>query len=179
MECEPRSVGRKQLIPALSSEVKCPHNYRNDDELLLEVECSECPGTQDLTNNRCLAGILQILCSEARPNIIILKRHIHRRYRESALLPVLEAASDLAAMNRALSTRPEPSDRRCQTCEASVPRLVNRVRRELLDSPMEFISDRRGTITRLHEELGDVDCMHAPACVRRALGVDSGRGGNP
>jgi hypothetical protein len=166
-------IGRKQLVPALSSEVKCPHEYRNDDELRLEVECGDCPGPQDLTNNRCLAGLLQILCSEAMPNTIILKRHIHRRYRESTLLPVFETALELAAMNRALSTRPEPSDKRCLTCEASAAKQANRIRRELLDRPVDFIADRQGAISRARRGAENIDCARAPACVERAFGADT------
>ncbi len=175
MEGQPTSTGRKQLIPALNSEVKCPHEYRNDDELRLEVECGDCHGAQDLMNNRCLAGILQILCSEATPNTIILKRHIHRRYRESALLPVFEASLELAAMNRALQARNEPSDRRCLTCEASTARLVGRMRNALLDNPAGFIADRHGVTAEIRARAGDVECASAPACAKRAIGVTTER----
>jgi hypothetical protein len=177
MNGESTPIGRKQLVPALSSEVKCPHEYRNDDELRLEVECDDCPGPQDLTNNRCLAGLLQILCSEAMPNTIILKRHIHRRYRESTLLPVFETALELAAMNRALSTRPEPSDKRCLTCEASTAKQVHRIRRELLDNPVEFIADRQGAISRARRRTENIDCARAHACSERAFSGDNGRMG--
>lgn len=170
-------TGRKKLVPALSRETKCPHEYDDDQELCLEVECGGCPGAQDLTNNRCLTGILQILSSEAKPETVILKRHIHRRYRESRLSVVFTAASGLAAMNRALSTRWEPSDRRCLTCEASIPRLVARIRQELLECPVEFMDNRPAVIARILAELEDIDCPRLHDCVDRSVktGPDQGR----
>ncbi|UCE44782.1 MAG: hypothetical protein JSU93_05120 [Methanobacteriota archaeon] len=169
MKSEARAVGRKTLVPALSREMKCPHSYNDDEELSLDVECEGCPGSQDLSNDRCLTGILQILASEAEPEVLMLKRYIHRRYRESRLAPVLAAASELAALNRALSTRPEPSDGRCLTCPASMHRLADGLRNELLERPVEFMNDRSRAIDNIKKGLGGVKCARARACVAAVL----------
>ena len=168
-------MGRKTLVPALSREMKCPHSYNDDEELSLEIECEGCPGSQDLSNDRCLAGILQILASEAEPEALMLKRYIHRRYRESRLAPVLAAASELAALNRALSTRPKPSDSSCLTCPASMHRLADGLRKELLERPVEFMNERSKAIGNVKNGLEAIECARVHACVAAAL--EDGRAG--
>ena len=162
------STGRKTLVPILSREAKCQHTYEDDDELSLHVDCSECQGAQDLANNRCLTGVLQILSSEAKPDTLILKRHIHRRYREPCLSILMGMASELAAVNRALSMKSVPSDRRCLTCEASMPSLLGRIRREFLEDPRSFSETRAAVLDRIRDDLEDIDCDRLSGCVTRA-----------
>ena len=92
MESAGHKKGRKKLVPAMSRELACPHTYQEEDELRLEIDCSSCPGPQDVMNRRCMTGMVNILCSEAVPRTVILKRHIHKRYRESALEGAFRAA---------------------------------------------------------------------------------------
>ena len=169
-------IGRKKLVPALNHETKCDHAYDDDGELSLEVECANCPGAQDLANDRCLAGILQIIATEAKPEALVLKRHIHRRYRGPTLRPVLATAADLAALNRVLSARWEPSDSRCRTCDASTPELAARIRVKLLDRPTAFMEDRRKAVEGFLPEDNAVPCGGARACVARAFAFLTGSG---
>ena len=152
------STGRKKLVPVLSREAKCPHVYNDDDELCLDVDCSDCQGAQDLANSRCLTGILQILSSEAKPDAVVLRRHIHRRYREPCLSVLMRMASELAAVNRALSMRSEPSDRECLTCDASTAKLLKRMRRELLEDPRSFLEERAAVLNSIQGGLAAVEC---------------------
>ena len=171
------AIGRKKLVPVLSCEAKCPHKYSDDNELCLDVDCSDCQGAQDLENNRCLAGILQILSSEAKPDTLILRRHIHRRYRGPCLSTLMNVASDLASMNRALSMKPVLSDKECQTCEASAPKLLGRIRRELLEDPSSFLEGTAVIMNRVSEDLAVIDCERVSACVARAFSSWRTRGG--
>ncbi|UCE81006.1 MAG: hypothetical protein JSV94_00780 [Methanobacteriota archaeon] len=168
-------TGRKKLIPALSRESKCPHEYNDHEELCLEVDCDTCPGAQDLANNRCLAGILQILSSEATPETVVLKRHTHRRYRGPSLAPVFAAASDLAAMNRALSMHWRPSDKKCQTCRASAPCLTAKMRHQLLEDPTGFMCDKSAVITKACEEAKSIECPRLRDCIGVAFKVGAER----
>ncbi len=163
-----RLGARKKLVPAVSREVKCPHEYVDDDEFRLEVDCEACHGPQDLSNSRCLCGIMQILCSGARPNVLILKRRTHKRYREDHLSLVLQATSALEAMNRCLSVRRQVSDKRCQTCHASMSWIVGALRRDLLDDPLGFASDPEKALKRATKAVASTRCDEADRCVARA-----------
>ena len=168
MNGDSASTARKKLVPVLSREAKCQHEYDDDDELSLHVDCNECQGAQDLANKRCLTGVLQILSSEAKPDTLILRRHIHRRYREPCLSVLMGMASELAAVNRALSMKSVPSDRRCLTCEASIPNLLGRIRRELLEDPRSFFETRAEVLDGIRDDLAAIDCSRLGVCVARA-----------
>ena len=134
----------------------------------MDIDCGDCQGAQDPANNRCLTGILQILSSEAKPDALILRRHIHRRYREPCLSALVKMASELAAFNRALSMRSVPSDRKCLTCEASAPRLIGRIRRDLLEDPRSFFEERAAVLDKIRNDLAPIDCDRLLACIARA-----------
>ena len=163
-----RLGARKKLVPSVSRENKCPHEYVDDDELRLEVDCEACHGPHDLTNRRCLCGIMQILCSGARPNVLILKRKTHKRYREDHLSLVLQATSALEAMNRCLSLQSGASDRRCQTCQASMSWIVGALRRDLLDDPLAFATDPEAALRRALRAVKSTRCEEAETCIERA-----------
>lgn len=164
-----RIGGRKKLVPVVSREAKCPHEFVDDEELTLEVECESCHGPQDLANNRCLRGIVQVLCCGARPNILVLKRKIHKRYSGSPLPELIEAASGLEALNRCLSVPRELSDRRCQTCQASMPSLITALRRSFLDDPLGFVTDPERTLNGAVRSVAVTGCGDAPDCIHRAI----------
>lgn len=157
------------MIPAVGREVKCPHEYVDDDELRLEVDCEACHGPQDLANSRCLRGIVQVLCSGARPNVLILKRKTHKRYREKPLALVFEAASGLEALNRCLSVPREASDKHCQTCQASMPWILGALRRCFLDDPLRFMSDPDDVVQRAVGSVAVTRCGKASGCIHQAV----------
>ena len=164
-----RMGGRKKLVPVETSEAKCRHEFVDEDELRLEVECESCHGPQDLGNNRCLRGILQILCSGTRPNVLVLKRRIHKRYREGPLALVFEAASGLETMNRCLSVSDVLSDKRCQTCQASMPWIIGALRRSFLDDPLGFVADPESALDRTIGRVAVTNCGRASDCVQQAI----------
>lgn len=160
--------GRKKLVPVVGREAKCPHEYVEDDELRLEVECEGCHGPQDLANATCLRGIVQVLCSGARPNVLVLRRKTHKRYREKPLALVFEAASGLEAINRCLSAPHEASDKRCQTCQASMTWILGALRRCFLDDPLRFMQDPDGALDRALGSVAVTRCGKASDCIHQA-----------
>ncbi|MGB2826104.1 MAG: hypothetical protein WBC49_05660 [Thermoplasmata archaeon] len=164
-----RQGGRKKLVPAMDRELKCPHTYCEEEELRLEIDCSACPGDQDIRNRRCMSGIVQILSSEAVPQTVILKRHIHKRYRESSLVPAREAARELAVLTRTKTLLEPASDRRCQTCSASTSNVAGNLRYMLLDDPITYMKDASAIARRVRATAGPANCDKGPGCVETSL----------
>lgn len=153
----------------MDRELKCPHTYCEEEELRLEIDCSDCPGDQDMRNRRCMSGIVQILSSESVPQTVILKRHIHKRYRESALLPAHEAAQELAVLTRTKTLLEPASDRRCQTCSASTSNVAGNLRCRLLDDPIAYMKDASEVARRVRATAGRANCDKGPGCVETSL----------
>ena len=153
----------------MDRELKCPHTYCEEEELRLEIDCSACPGDQDMENRRCMSGIVQILASEAVPQTVILKRHIHKRYREPALLDACEAARELAVLTRTKAILEPASDRRCQTCSASTPNVAGNLRSMLLDDPIAYMKDASAVSKRVRTAAGPANCNKGPECVEASL----------
>lgn len=171
MESASRQQGRKKLVPAMNRELACPHAYQEEDELRLEIDCSSCPGPQDVMNKRCLTGMVNILCSEAVPQTVILKRHIHKRYRESALETAFQAARRLSALNRTISNHETASDGRCRTCHVSVPHTAAILRRTLLDDPVNYAVALPSLAAEARARACGAKCDRASGCVEKALSL--------
>jgi 50S ribosomal subunit-associated GTPase HflX len=171
MESANRQQGRKKLVPAMNREQACPHTYQEEDELRLEIDCSSCPGAQDIRNRRCMSGMIHILSSEAVPNTIILKRHIHKRYREPALQRAFYAAGQLSVLNRAVANPDVASDTRCQTCRASTPRTAARLRQALLDDPMGYIDSLPALTARLRSDIEGACCANGEKCLEQVTAL--------
>lgn len=169
MERVRRQGGRKKLVPAMDRELKCPHTYCEEEELRLEIDCSACAGDQDMLNRRCMSGIVQILSSEAVPQTVVLKRHIHKRYRESALLTARGASQELAALTRTKAVLEPASDRRCQTCRASMSNVAGSLRRMLLDDPIAYMNNASAVARRVRETARPANCHKGLECVETSL----------
>jgi hypothetical protein len=161
--------GRKKLVPARDRELKCPHTYCEEEELRLEIDCSDCSGAQDMQNRRCMSGIVQILSSEALPHTVTLKRHIHKRYREQALHLTLSAAQELAVLNRTSANVDAASDKRCRTCHASAPRIADTLRHLLLNDPIAYTKDFLSITEHIGAASKPANCRNGPECVETAL----------
>jgi K+/H+ antiporter YhaU regulatory subunit KhtT len=161
--------GRKKLVPTRDRELKCPHNYFEEEELRLEIDCSGCSGAQDLENRRCMSGIVQILSSEALPSTVTLKRHIHKRYRERALRLALSAAKELAVLNRTSTNADAASDKRCRTCHASASRIAAALRDALLDDPTTYAEDFASVAQEIEAAPRQANCESGSDCVEKAL----------
>jgi hypothetical protein len=159
----------KKLVPAISSESKCPHEYSEEDGLQLEIDCSDCQGAQDLSNRKCVSGILNVISASTEPDAIILKRFIHKRYRGEPVKRVAAMASELATLNRAIASAERPSDRRCRTCPASAERVLDAARRMLLENPLGYLGERRAILSGLRAAHTRCECTRADACVEAAL----------
>ena len=116
-----------------------------------------------------MSGIVQILSSEAVPQTVILKRHIHKRYRESALLPAREAARELAVLTRTKTFMEPASDRKCQTCSASMSNIAGNLRYMLLDDPIAYMRDASEIARRVRATVGPANCDKGPECVETSL----------
>src|SRR4030065_369296 len=108
----------KRMAPSASPETCCSHEYLEDDDLVLSIDCNACAGAHDLSNQRCYAGVLNILASGAQPDSIVLRRYIDKRYRGEAVKAAALAASERASPRRGIAALEPPSDRRCRTCPA-------------------------------------------------------------
>lgn len=159
----------------MNREQVCPHSYCEEEELRLEIDCSACPGAQDIRNGRCLSGMMHILCSEAVPQTVILKRHIHKRYRESALGRAFFAARLLSTLNRAIANPDPASDRRCRTCSASIPRTALALRQVLLDDPIRYMDSRSPISANLPGNVAGAACERGVKCVDDALALGGAR----
>lgn len=165
----PRRGPSKKLAPTIGPDSGCPHCYTEDEGLQLEIDCSQCNGAHDLSNNKCLSAVLNVLAGGAQPEAIILKRFMHKRYRGEAVDVASAASSALASLNRAIISAPRPSDRRCRTCAASKDQLLTTIKRLLLDDPLEYVSDSSGLVARLRDGISHVSCGDADSCLEAAL----------
>jgi hypothetical protein len=131
----------KKLAPAPDPESVCPHKYAEEERIILEIDCSDCSGAQDLENTKCLVGVMRIICGGAEPGAVILKRSLHKRYRDNTVSLLRASASELVRLNRALSSTERPSDKRCRTCPASRENVLKTLRRRLLSDPRGYLSN--------------------------------------
>ncbi|HJX04965.1 MAG TPA: hypothetical protein VJ489_04010 [Thermoplasmata archaeon] len=164
-----RSLGpTKKRAPSKTPEVACPHSFVEDEGLNLEVECESCTGAHDLSNSKCLGGVVLALTVGAHPESIILKRAIHKRYRDEAIRVATETAVRLANLSRALSAADPPSDRTCRTCPARREQILSLLRSELLRDPMGCVSEKWNPQSVLRS-LGTVRCSKVQGCVQEVL----------
>lgn len=158
----------KKLAPALAPESACKHEFAVADGLQLEVDCETCAGAQDLENRVCMVGIMNVVARGAVPDIIILKRFMHRRYRGDAVRTVAEAASELSSLTRALRCASTPSDRRCRTCPCSLVVLVTRLRTMLLEDAAAYIREPARARLALSEAVEKSGCEKGAQCANHA-----------
>ena len=136
---------------------------------MLSIDCNACAGAHDLRNQRCYAGVLNILASGAQPDSIVLKRYIHKRYRGEAVRIVIMAASELASLRRGIAALDPPSDRKCRTCPASAHRVLLQARLHLAESPLSPPVDRLALTNMILQRVTADACEKAPTCVSRIL----------
>src|SRR4030042_4659933 len=155
----------KRMAPSTSPETCCPHELFSEYELGLSIDCNACPGAHDLCNQRCYAGVLNIMASGAQPDSIVLRRYIHKRYRGEAVKAAALAASELASLRRGIAALEPPSDRRCRTCPASAHHVILQARLRLVERPLCPPEDRAAMTSLILERAGAAACEGAPAVV--------------
>ena len=167
----------KMLAPTIAPDSSCPHSYSDEEGVQLEIECSECAGAHDLENSKCFTGIMNVMIAGAEPEAIILKRFIHKRYRGEVVRRAAFAASELAALNRAMVAAEPPSDKRCRTCTASTERIVIAMKQRLLENPFEYASSRMTIVKDIERAAFAHACENARSCVDKGLRMSMlGRG---
>lgn len=171
----PRKGPTKKLAPAVKISAGCPHEYAEEEELQLEIDCVSCKGAQDLNNRKCLSAILNILVAGARPETIILKRFTHKRFRGKVVRVASTAASQLALLNRAIASTVTPSDKHCRTCPASAQSLLVFMKRHLVEDPSTYVASLPGLKLLIREQLGSVRCDKNDDCICEALSAGSGQ----
>lgn len=169
----PRKGPTKKLAPTIRAGTGCPHVYSEEDGLQLEIDCVSCKGAHDLNNKQCLSAVLNILVAGAQPEVIILKRFAHKRYRGRAVKIASLAASQLATLNRALASINIPSDRHCRTCAASRQNLLTSMKQHLIENPTTYVANHPELATLIRTRLGHVDCERREACILEALSAGS------
>lgn len=109
------------------------------------------------------------MTSGVRPEAIILKRFMHKRYRGQIVDRVSAATAELSALVRTMSASCEPSDKRCRTCPASVHMTVPAMRMMLLADPWTYVSRPEAMHARVRERARSCACPNAHVCVEKAL----------
>ncbi|MBN1677956.1 MAG: hypothetical protein JW880_05395, partial [Candidatus Thermoplasmatota archaeon] len=163
-----RSGPAKKLAPTLAPGTCCPHEFTGTEGFQLEVDCESCGGAQDLHNRRCMVGIISIVARGAVPDTIMLKRFMHKRYREEEVKVIAAAAAELSALTRAYACASIPSDRRCRTCSCSPKRLVGEMRTMLLEDPAEYVRDTGRVESMLSDAVARSGCERSQQCYRQA-----------
>jgi len=157
----------KRLAPAISQDRVCEHSFVEDDGLHLEIDCNGCGGAQDLTNSRCMTSVLNILQKGVRPEAVVLKRFNHMRYRRVSLSRVFGLADELANLRR-LASDEHLSDKRCQTCPASMPKVASKLAEELKRNPIEYAT-RAKMVSAKAEADASLTCERAHACMAHVI----------
>jgi len=161
----------KKLVPTLNPEANCPAELKEDDGLSLEVDCGECQGAHDLSNRNCLSGVIHSLLNGPRPDTIVLKSFIHKRYRGEYVRLAYVVASELSALKMAIDSLEPPSDRKCRTCTASRRNVLYSVRRLLLQDPLRYLTERLAVKDELIRELSTSTCAENRSCISEGLSV--------
>ncbi len=173
MRMRHREGPSKRLAPAISLDISCPHCFVEDEGIQLEVDCSECAGAHDLSNARCLAGVVSVVSSGAIPETVILKRFAHRRYRRETVDIVAIAAGELSAVNRALATSFPASDKNCRTCSASRSSVLTDLKRRLMNDPGAYVSDAAKVLEEINRARASTTCARAKECVRSGVSAST------
>jgi hypothetical protein len=158
----------KKLAPTIDPNISCPHSFTEDEGVQLEVDCLECAGAHDLMNPRCMIGVVNVVSGGVVPEIVILKRFTHKRYRRDAVNLVAMAATELSALNRALAAPDVASDRSCRTCFASRHQVISGMKRRLVENPEAYLLSSR----RVAEEIRRAHSIST--CERAGMCIDSG-----
>ncbi len=163
----------KKLAPANAPEHACAHTYREDEGLLIEIDCMGCNGAHDLANRKCLAGVMNALVAASMPEAIVLRRFTEKRYRGGTLQFLVSCSSELASMNRSMSLKDLPSDKRCRTCHASRAEVLVAAKRALLDDPLAYMTDGPSVRADLRDRMIATAgrCADASACIDEALSM--------
>jgi hypothetical protein len=161
----------KKLVPALNPETSCPAEFKEEDGLSLEVDCGSCQGANDLSNKNCLSGIVHSISNGPRPDTIVLKKFIHKRYRGECVRLACTVASELSALKMAIASIDSPSDRRCRTCTASSRNVLGSAKRALLQDPFRYLLERSAVKDELFHELSASTCPKANACISEGLSI--------
>ena len=167
----------KRLAPTISPDTHCPHVFTEDEGIQLEIECTDCGGAHDLSNSRCLLGVMNVVCGGAVPETVILKRYTHKRYRRDAVRLVSVAALELSSLNRALATPDQSSDKECRTCVASRQQIVSDMKRRLLENPETYVLGGAILADNIRRAHATPACARAGACIDSGLSASSTFGG--
>lgn len=162
---------RKRLAPSVDVESACPHEYNEEEGLRLEIDCSSCPGAQDLNNNKCVCGVLNIISRGAVPDCVVLKRYVHKRYRMSNNSWICGVAKELATLNRTIGSPDQPSDKKCRTCNASKERVARLMKHALLENPRGYLESKSVLVQGLTSNLDSVTCTERAKCTMEVLSI--------
>jgi hypothetical protein len=168
----------KRLAPTIGPDALCPHIFTEDEGIQLEIECTDCGGAHDLSNSRCLLGVMNVVCGGAVPETVILKRYTHKRYRKNTVRLVSIAASELSSLNRALATPDQASDKECRTCFASKQQVVSDMKRRLLENPRSYVLGGALLVEDIKRAHAAVACVRASACINSGLSASAVFGGD-
>lgn len=124
-----------------------------------------------MDNRKCVSGILNVIAAAAAPDAIVLKRYIHKRYRGESVKRIVTLALELASISRAVASAERPSDRRCRTCPASTERVLEAVRRGLLEHPETYSGTHGAFDEDIRAITSGLDCTNASKCRAEAVAM--------
>lgn len=163
----------KKLAPAIDPDISCPHSFIEDEGVQLEIDCMECAGAHDLSNVRCMMGVVNVVSGGVVPESVILKRFTHKRYRKDQVNIVALAAAELSALNRALGTPNDMSDKNCRTCLANRHQVVSWMRRRLFEDPERYILLGEHLADEIRHAHASVTCERAGVCIDSAISASA------
>jgi len=158
----------KQLVPATRPEKPCPHDYSDDEGLVIEVDCAACTGAQDMENARCFAGLMNVVMAGAAPRSVVLRRYLDKRYRGTSVRRLLATTEMLASVNRAIGALARPSDRRCRTCPVSKEWMLCSIRDAILRDPIGYSAGPCVVLEQVRGAADAIRCDRKDECLRKA-----------
>jgi len=164
-----RTGPSKKLAPACRPETACPHEFTHEDGVQLEIDCSSCAGAHDLLARNCLVGVVNAAAAGPPLDTIILRRMTHKRYRGEAVQLVTSLGRQLSALNRAIASSQDPSDKECRACSAKKERVLSRIKSMIAEDPANWHPDRALSEMSVESLAPAPSCARADECVRRAL----------
>jgi hypothetical protein len=124
-----------------------------------------------------MVGVMNVVSGGAVPETVILKRFTHKRYRKDAVTLISAAATELAALNRALASTDTVSDKECRTCSSSKQQVISAMKLRLLDNPRIYMSGGVATQDELRLAHSASSCPRSRACIEAGFSASTILGG--
>ncbi len=120
---------------------------------------------------------MNVVSSGAIPETVILRRFTHKRYRKDIVRVVATAATELAALNRALASTDQASDKGCRTCTSSKHLIISAMKLRLLENPRSYIIGGAAFLEELRLAHSKSSCPRSGECIEAGFAASALFGG--